>query len=77
MILGPDAESAEERQKFKAHLSIGPHAENLLNYVEAAKKEFLRVINFGSLGMCWGGKVVAVTSGEDTPFKVSGSAHPA
>jgi dienelactone hydrolase len=25
---------------------------------------------------CWGGKVVALTSGADTPFKVSAQCHP-
>ncbi|PQE15366.1 dienelactone hydrolase protein [Rutstroemia sp. NJR-2017a BVV2] len=31
---------------------------------------------WGSLGLCWGGKVVAVSSGKDTAWKVSGQVHP-
>jgi Dienelactone hydrolase family len=71
------AEASEEKQRLMAHISIGRHSESLLKCVEAAKQAYPSVISWGALGMCWGGKVVAVTSGKDTPFKVTGSAHPA
>ncbi|KAE8442383.1 hypothetical protein EG329_003399 [Mollisiaceae sp. DMI_Dod_QoI] len=32
---------------------------------------------WAALGFCWGGKVVSVTSGADTLFKVSAQCHPA
>jgi len=31
---------------------------------------------WAALGFCWGGKVVALTSGVDTPWKVSAQSHP-
>ncbi|KAG9240186.1 Alpha/Beta hydrolase protein [Calycina marina] len=31
---------------------------------------------FGAVGFCWGGKVVSVTSGEDTPWKAVASTSP-
>jgi dienelactone hydrolase len=70
-------EGAEAKQKLIAHANIGRHSESLLKYVEAAKQAYPSVVSWGALGMCWGGKIVAITSGKDTPFKVTGSAHPA
>ena len=32
---------------------------------------------WGVLGMCWGGKIVSLTSGKDTPFVVAAEVHPA
>jgi len=31
---------------------------------------------WGAYGLCWGGKVVALSSGPGTPFKASGQVHP-
>lgn len=31
---------------------------------------------WGAAGFCWGGKVIALTSGEDTPWKATAMAHP-
>ena len=32
--------------------------------------------SWGAFGLCWGGKVVVLLSGKDTPFTASGQVHP-
>ncbi|KAF5878781.1 putative dienelactone hydrolase family protein [Botrytis fragariae] len=32
--------------------------------------------SWGAVGYCWGGKVIAITSGPDSPWKVSAQLHP-
>ncbi|KAH6722578.1 hypothetical protein BKA61DRAFT_667314 [Leptodontidium sp. MPI-SDFR-AT-0119] len=34
------------------------------------------ITTWGSYGLCWGAKIVAMTSGKDTVWKVSAQAHP-
>jgi dienelactone hydrolase len=47
-------------------------------FVKAAKEQNPSVSKFGILGLCWGGKVVALSTKADTnPFSVGASAHPA
>lgn len=41
-----------------------------------AKSKFPSVQAWGTFGLCWGGKMVALASGEGTPFSASGQAHP-
>lgn len=72
---------SEENEKKKTEFmgtarNFGAHAKTLLGLVEAAKEKWGSVESWGAFGLCWGGKVTALTSGANTPFKVSGQVHP-
>lgn len=75
----PDTEEKKETiQKFfveKANFT--ENKEVLLNVVKEAKENFPSVGSWGAYGLCWGGKLVAMTSAEGTSFKASGQVHPA
>ena len=44
--------------------------------VKAAEARFPSVESWGSVGLCWGGKVSALLSGAGTLFKVTAQVHP-
>ncbi|KAF3940798.1 hypothetical protein ABW19_dt0200636 [Dactylella cylindrospora] len=50
--------------------------QDVLDGVAKWKKVWPSIERWGAFGLCFGGKVVAVTSREGTPFVVSGQAHP-
>jgi len=52
------------------------NVETLLKIAKEAKEEYSSVTTWGSFGLCWGGKIVALASGAGSPFKVSGQTHP-
>ncbi|KAA6412564.1 MAG: hypothetical protein FRX48_03555 [Lasallia pustulata] len=61
----------------------GPEVSGPLNTLPAlfrilveAKQRWPSVQGWGIFGLCWGGKIAALASGPETPFKVSGQAHP-
>ncbi|KAI9829316.1 MAG: hypothetical protein M1819_006379 [Sarea resinae] len=60
----------EEKAGIEANLFV------LLQTTELAKKRWPEVKSWGAFGLCWGGKVAALASGPDSPFQVSGQAHP-
>ncbi|RDL34671.1 uncharacterized protein BP5553_07799 [Venustampulla echinocandica] len=41
-----------------------------------AKSKWEGVGSWGAYGLCWGGKVVVLSSGSNSPFKASGQVHP-
>ena len=43
---------------------------------DAKMKTEWSTLPWAGYGLCWGGKVIALASGKDTPFKASGQAHP-
>jgi len=45
--------------------------------MKTLKLEYPSVKNWGALGFCWGGKIVALTSGKNTPFAASIQTSPA
>jgi len=49
--------------------SITSFAENIPTFYPSVKKQ-------GTIGFCWGGKIVALTSGKGTPFAGSVQCHP-
>jgi len=53
-----------------------PNVETLLQITKDAKEKYSSVTAWGSFGLCWGGKIVALASGSGSPFKVSGQTHP-
>ncbi|TVY28089.1 putative AIM2 family protein [Lachnellula hyalina] len=48
----------------------------LKDVVAEGKGRWEGVEAWGAYGLCWGGKVVALSSGPGTPFKASGQVHP-
>ncbi|KAL3419454.1 AIM2 family protein C30D10.14 [Phlyctema vagabunda] len=59
-----------KNMKFKEHLP------DLYKVLDAAKDVYPEALNWGAYGLCWGGKMAVLASGEGTPFKVSGQVHP-
>jgi len=45
--------------------------------LDALKKYYPSISSWGILGYCWGGKIVALSSQEGTPFKAAAACHPA
>lgn len=48
----------------------------LVESVKEAKGKYTGVRNWGTYGLCWGGKIAVLACGEGTEFKVAGTAHP-
>lgn len=73
-------DSPDKMQRLGAFIA-GPanfekNAPVLLALAEEAKKKYPGVKAWGTYGLCWGGKLSALTAREGTPFKVAGTAHP-
>lgn len=69
----------EEKEKgayYSFAFNFVEQAKVFNTYFDAAKAKFSSVDSWGTYGLCWGGKVVALASAADTPFKVSGQVHP-
>ncbi|PMD31223.1 dienelactone hydrolase [Hyaloscypha variabilis F] len=73
----PTEESDKLKNAFLAQaFNFKNHAQELLDFNSAAKSKFASVSSWGAVGLCWGGKVVVILSGEGTPFTASGQVHP-
>lgn len=57
-------------------MNISKHVADLLSFMPLAKSKWSGVDAWAALGLCWGGKLVALTSGPDPLWKVSGQVHP-
>ncbi|KAK6532071.1 hypothetical protein TWF694_003233 [Orbilia ellipsospora] len=73
--------SEEERNalvaKFRAKLNeFKDFPAQIANGIKSWETKWPLVEKWGSFGLCFGGKVVAITSREGTRFTVSGQAHP-
>jgi len=76
----PDDTEEKKAGKTKFMTTRINFEENLvavLKVTREAKKMFPGVKGWGAFGLCWGGKLAAMASGPETPFTVSGQAHPA
>lgn len=73
-----DSEEKKVRaQKFMAEKADSAKgASTALNVRKEAGEKFSGVESWGAFGLCWGGKVTALLSGEGTLFKAAGAAHP-
>lgn len=71
-------ENDKKKSAFMAkHLSnFDGSVKELLAVVEEGKNKWSSIEAWGANGLCWGGKVTALASGENTPFKVTGQVHP-
>ncbi|KAK9384116.1 hypothetical protein V1515DRAFT_542377, partial [Lipomyces mesembrius] len=74
----PDTD--EKRQlftKFMTERAAYPgNVEALLQTVKEAKEKYPSITVWGTFGLCWGGKIVALASGPGTPFAATGQTHP-
>jgi hypothetical protein len=57
-------------------MAFEPFLPALEGVVQAAKGRFQKIGSWGGLGLCWGGKVLALSSGPGTVFSVTGQVHP-
>jgi len=69
-----------ENEKLKGELfgramAFEPKIKLVTKFVEDVKTKWT-VEKWSALGLCWGGKVVALTSGDGTAFQVSAQVHP-
>lgn len=48
----------------------------LVETVKVYRRTFSSVKTWGSLGLCWGGKVAVLASGEGTLFNATAQVHP-
>jgi len=70
----------EKKQKLGAWFATrGPPMalEKLPKILKDIKSFAPSITAFGAIGFCWGGKVVSLTSGADSPWKVAGQSSPA
>ncbi|KAF3911035.1 hypothetical protein AA313_de0203201 [Arthrobotrys entomopaga] len=77
----PGEHSAEEMNaliaKFRAKINeFKDFPGQVVNGIKAWESKWPSVEKWGAFGLCFGGKVVALTSREGTRFTVSGQAHP-
>jgi len=76
----PDNKEKEEKlgQFFSTTANPADAAKKLPQIVAEINKQTGGTIkNWAVVGFCWGGKIVSLTTGKDTPFKVAAVAHPA
>ncbi|PMD18037.1 dienelactone hydrolase [Hyaloscypha hepaticicola] len=71
----------EENERLKAAFmarafDFKKFSKELLDFTAAAKEKWTSIQSWGAFGLCWGGKVVVLSSAENTPFKASGQVHP-
>ncbi|KAI9887900.1 MAG: hypothetical protein M1823_000288 [Watsoniomyces obsoletus] len=71
----------EKKQKLGAFFQ-GPAsgqkvAPRIIKVAGLLSEKYPNIQSWGIVGFCWGGKMVSITSGEGTPFKVAAECHPA
>lgn len=74
----PTPDTADKLGKWFKHYGDFPAGcEKALRFLESFKKEAPKIEKWVGLGYCWGGKVIALTSAENSPWAVSVQCHPA
>ncbi|KAH8676840.1 hypothetical protein BGZ60DRAFT_403552 [Tricladium varicosporioides] len=72
---GPEVEKT--KAEFMAYaMDFVPWAGKFYEVMKDAKSKWSGVESWGAYGLCWGGKVTALSSAKDTHFKASGQVHP-
>ncbi|KAL2001667.1 hypothetical protein VTN02DRAFT_1420 [Thermoascus thermophilus] len=70
-------EKQQAFQKFFSEVAAPQkNVEKLVAIVTECKKKYPNVEKWAVLGLCWGGKLAALVSGQQSLFNVSGQAHP-
>lgn len=52
-------------------------AKKIPGVLKEIEKQYPDINTWGIVGFCWGGKIVSLTSGSETPFKAAAECHPA
>ncbi|KUL82144.1 hypothetical protein ZTR_10704 [Talaromyces verruculosus] len=73
--------NSEEKRNFffgflKGYAAPYKYIEGFLELMKLIQTRFPSVKKWGSYGLCWGAKIVALTSMSETPFAASVQAHP-
>ena len=71
----------DEKKKFAGEFMQGPanidaNVHKLAEVMLDAKKSYSSVKSWGCYGLCWGGRLAALSSAAGTEFRVAGTAHP-
>lgn len=72
----PTEENTAKKNKFMQNLSFDKE-DDVLSTLNELKKSFPKVKTWGAIGYCWGGKLVALTAKQNTPWKVAVQSSPA
>lgn len=75
-IAGATPEAQAQKAEFWKTLSFDKHGPVIKKVVDEAGAKYPAVAKLAAFGLCWGGKMTALSSAEGTPFVVSGQAHP-
>ncbi|KAI9805028.1 MAG: hypothetical protein M1833_006332 [Piccolia ochrophora] len=74
-------ETKEKSEKlgnlFANHGAPPKNVEKLLQITATLKNQNSSIEKWGALGYCWGGKVVTLSSAQNTPFNAAAQVHPA
>lgn len=78
-VFPPDTPEKQTKLQafFRAEADLSKAQENTHKFLPALKEEHKSIEGMGVIGYCWGGKITALLSGENTPFKASIQIHPA
>lgn len=72
----PTEENNAKKQNFMKNLSFDKE-KDIRDHLDEVKKAFPKVHKWGAIGYCWGGKLVALTSKQNTPWAVAVQSSPA
>lgn len=75
----PDTDEKKKRmgEFFAGPASPPDTAAKIPDVIQEINKQCPGITKWGSLGMCWGGKIVSLTSTSGTLFSASAEVHPA
>jgi len=73
---GSEDGPAKIKELFATKASFSGNAAHIPKIISAFTASN-NIEEWGALGMCWGGKVIVLASGEGTAFKAAAQAHPA
>ncbi|KAJ5885508.1 hypothetical protein N7495_010018 [Penicillium taxi] len=77
-VIPPDTEEKKKSMSdfFANQANVPRNIGVLLETVQHLKTRFPSVAKWGGVGLCWGGKVLILASGANTPFVATGQVHP-
>lgn len=75
----PDNDDKREKmgQFFKNVAAPPKNLPKLHDIMGVLKKDYPTVTKWGGVGFCWGGKMLSLSGGKDTPFNAIAECHPA
>ena len=74
----PDTDAKKKRASefMQGPANVDANVHKLAEVLLEAKNAYSSVKSWGCYGLCWGGKVAALSSAAGTSFKAAGTAHP-